>query len=99
MCFEYIDGETLEELVKSNKYQIQHIYFIIVKLVETISYLHDNEYIHRDLKPNNIMIIKENDKDIDLKIIDFGISILNDYSMKTNSCTRGWCPKEQEEIC
>ena len=40
------------------------------QLFHGISYLHSNLVVHRDIKPQNILITK----DLDLKIIDFNVS-------------------------
>jgi len=40
------------------------------QLVETLSYLHDKGYVHRDLKPDNLLI----SSDFSLKIADFTLA-------------------------
>ena len=44
------------------------------QVVEGIEYLHKKNIVHRDLKPSNLML----DSDNIVKIIDFGISKLQD---------------------
>ena len=48
---------------------------IIPSLNEGLHVLHENGIIHKDLKPSNIML---NDNQIDVAIIDFGISSIRD---------------------
>ena len=49
------------------------------QIIYGINYLHQNKIIHRDLKPENIMLVNSltedsRIEDIDVKIIDFGLS-------------------------
>ena len=43
------------------------------ELVESLSYLHSNGILYRDIKPENILL----DSDGHIKITDFGLSKLN----------------------
>jgi len=46
---------------------------IIFKIVSAVSYLHENNIIHRDIKLENIMF-ESNDPFAEVKLIDFGLS-------------------------
>jgi calcium-dependent protein kinase len=43
------------------------------KLFSAVKYLHQNKIMHRDLKPNNILLASQN-SNIEPKIIDFGLA-------------------------
>lgn len=43
------------------------------KLINSIAYIHSKDYIHRDIKPDNILF-KSKDDFSSLKLIDFGLS-------------------------
>uniref|UniRef100_A0A0K0G289 Serine/threonine-protein kinase PLK n=1 Tax=Strongyloides venezuelensis TaxID=75913 RepID=A0A0K0G289_STRVS len=45
--------------------------YVVREVARGISYLHENQIIHRDIKPGNIFLTK----DMDVKIGDFGLSI------------------------
>jgi serine/threonine protein kinase len=47
---------------------IEAVEHLFKQLIETLIYLEDKETMHRDLKPDNIMITRN----LQLKIIDFG---------------------------
>lgn len=70
---EYIEGKRLDEIdvfeLSNNKK-----YKIIEQLIEAVQVAHENNIIHRDISPQNIMI-QNNDK---IKLIDFGISKIKD---------------------
>ena len=46
---------------------------IVRRVLSAVEYLHNMQICHRDKKPENIMISKENDLS-SIKIIDFGLS-------------------------
>jgi serine/threonine protein kinase len=42
--------------------------------MSAVNHLHKNGIVHRDLKAENIMFRSSSDNDIEIKLIDFGIS-------------------------
>ena len=74
---EYINGTTLRSYIEEEKQakistlrNMEEIVFIGAILCSVLNYLQKKRILHRDLKPDNIMI----DNDGYLKIIDFGIA-------------------------
>ena len=70
---EFIDGITLRkkiEMKEKDNYDIEEIQFYGAILFSVLNYLQKQRIIHRDFKPDNIMI----DTNGYLKVIDFGIA-------------------------
>ena len=69
----YCEGGELTQLINSNNYLSEkRIKEIFIQIVEGVEFIHNNNVIHRDLKPNNILFLdKEKTKVV---IIDFGLS-------------------------
>ena len=44
------------------------------KIFSVVEYLHLNGISHRDLKPQNFLLIKTDNDDWDIRVIDFGLS-------------------------
>lgn len=70
LVIECIKGKTLTAYLKAKPSQIE-IISLLIELTTTIEYIHKNGVIHRDLKPDNIMI---DTNSFSIKLLDFGIS-------------------------
>jgi calcium-dependent protein kinase len=73
---EYLSGgELLEAVDKLKSFGEVEVAIIMKQLLSSMAYLHSKNIVHRDVKPNNIMLeAKPNDIEISIKIIDFGLS-------------------------
>ncbi|WP_314347622.1 Stk1 family PASTA domain-containing Ser/Thr kinase [Mammaliicoccus vitulinus] len=71
LVMEYIDGPTLKEyLCKEGKLSAEEAVEMTLQILKGIGHAHHHRIIHRDIKPQNILMTK-NDT---LKILDFGIA-------------------------
>ena len=57
-----------------NLLRVDDVVEIIYKCAKALHYAHGRGVIHRDIKPSNVMLTIDND----VRIIDFGIAIVND---------------------
>lgn len=71
IAFEYIEGESLEELLKRDK-QIDNFKAktILIDIASALSYAHETGIVHRDVKPANILIDRKTGIS---KLSDFGV--------------------------
>jgi serine/threonine-protein kinase len=67
---EYIDGFSLSEYIAKSVMNIELRIGIFKQLASALDYIHKLGVVHRDIKPDNIMMTR----DIQVKITDFGIS-------------------------
>lgn len=72
MVMEYVDGLTLKEyIVKHGPVAVDEAVRIMKQLTDAIAHAHANGLIHRDIKPQNILV----DQSGHVKVTDFGIAI------------------------
>ncbi len=73
IAMEYLEGKTLLEYMREKGgFTIRQVLFIASKLFSALQYAHKNGVIHRDIKPQNIMLTKERK----IKVMDFGLAVL-----------------------
>ena len=75
--YELADNGDLYEHLKNNGNIVQEKYAVrdvISPCLNTLSYLHTLNIIHRNIKPENIVLARTNDKMM-IKLADFGVSI------------------------
>ncbi|HVZ75477.1 MAG TPA: serine/threonine-protein kinase [Polyangia bacterium] len=77
---EFIDGQTLKELVTARPIAFPEVAAIVaVGIGEALAHAHAAGIIHRDVKPDNVMIRKDGV----LKVMDFGIAQVVDLERMT----------------
>lgn len=68
---EYIKGKSLRQIIEENDEIPEETSILWMSdIADVLLYLHNMGYIHRDIKPTNIMITEDGE----VKIIDFGIA-------------------------
>lgn len=96
IVMEYIEGKTLKQLIKKRGVlSLPEAIDIMLQLLDALASAHDSYIIHRDIKPQNIMI-KESGL---VKITDFGIAMaLNSAQLTQTNSVMGsvhYLPPEQ----
>ncbi|WP_407899798.1 protein kinase domain-containing protein [Scytonema sp. NUACC26] len=71
LILEYFDGRSLDRLIECQKFELRDFLEIAIQLACTLSELHKNQIIHKDIKSSNILLNVETKQ---AKIIDFAIA-------------------------
>ncbi|NOS72387.1 MAG: protein kinase [Verrucomicrobia bacterium] len=69
---EFVDGLNLRQLERTRKLSAREALQIVPQICEALQFAHDEGIVHRDIKPDNILL----DKKGRVKIADFGIAKL-----------------------
>lgn len=67
---EFVDGSTLRDVVEAGQLAPAHALAIVPHLCDALQYAHDKGVVHRDVKPENILMAADGA----VKIADFGLS-------------------------
>ncbi|OOM81567.1 protein kinase family protein [Clostridium sp. BL-8] len=73
---EYVEGKVFQDLLAREQYEFSknEIYKVGSQLLDLVEILHNNNIVHRDIRPTNV-ILKENG---DIALIDFGLARIID---------------------
>jgi len=75
LVMEFIDGLNLQEIIKVlGKPQSGLVLEIADQSLDAIGYLHRRKVIHRDISPDNILVARDEDGGLQIKLIDLGIA-------------------------
>lgn len=96
IVMEYVNGKTLKNLIKKRgALSLSETIDIMLQLTSGIACAHDSYIIHRDIKPQNVMILEDGR----VKITDFGIAVaLNSTELTQTNSVMGsvhYLPPEQ----
>src|SRR5262249_39536789 len=71
--FEFVKGKTAHELLDSQGHlPIQKVVVILRPICQALEFAHAKNFVHRDIKPYNIMVLEDGGA----KLMDFGIARL-----------------------
>lgn len=95
MVMPFIEGTSLQKMVEKNgtlPYELTVNY--IGQLGNAVGYIHQKHILHRDIKPDNVLVTPDNR----VVLIDFGSAraFVNDQEQRhTSILTHGYAPPEQ----
>jgi serine/threonine protein kinase/Flp pilus assembly protein TadD len=74
-AMEFVEGETLENLIKhSGRLAVKLALEIATQVAAGLAAVHKQKLVHRDIKPSNIMVSVEEGNTVTAKIIDLGLA-------------------------
>jgi serine/threonine protein kinase len=74
-AMEFVEGETLENLIKrSGRLEVKLTLEIATQVAAGLAAVHKQKLVHRDIKPSNIMVSLEEGGALTAKIIDLGLA-------------------------
>jgi len=78
IAMEYVEGQSLRKLLAEKELAAGNVIDVVMQICEGLNKAHQAGIVHRDMKPDNILI----DKDGRVKILDFGLAKLKSAATK-----------------
>ncbi len=80
IVMEYIDGITLKEYIEGQaEFKWKEAVHFTVQILRALQHAHDKGIVHRDIKPQNIMLLPDGT----IKVADFGIARFSRQDIRT----------------
>jgi serine/threonine protein kinase len=82
IAMELLEGRELRDIMNEGALlPIDQVLNIVAQVAQGLAYAHEHEIVHRDVKPSNIMVIRDGH----VKITDFGIARMASSSVRTQT--------------
>lgn len=82
---ERIQGQTLTQRIRSGHVPFEETASIVIRIAEALQHAHENNLVHRDVKPSNILL-RENGEAL---LADFGLAISEEEQRLESSAVVG----------
>jgi len=86
LAMEFVEGERIDEFCNHHQYSIEQRLKLFLTVCAAVQYAHSRLVVHRDLKPNNILVTPDGIP----KLLDFGIAklLVSEYETRSQDDTR-----------
>ncbi|HEX5337201.1 MAG TPA: serine/threonine-protein kinase [Gallionella sp.] len=82
IAMEFLQGRELRDIMKDGGLlPVDQVLDIVAQVASGLAYAHEHEIVHRDVKPSNIMVIRDGH----VKITDFGIARMASSAVRTQT--------------
>lgn len=82
IAMEYLHGRELRDALNENKtLPVSQVLDISIQVAQGLAYAHEHGIVHRDVKPSNVMIVRDGH----VKITDFGIARMASAAVRTQT--------------
>lgn len=82
IAMEYLQGRELRDIMNdAGLLPVSNVLDIVAQVASGLAYAHEHDIIHRDVKPSNIMVIRDGH----VKITDFGIARMASSAIRTQT--------------
>jgi predicted Ser/Thr protein kinase len=76
IVFEFVEGRTLRTEMSRHRFATEEILDVGIQLSDALAFAHEHGVVHRDFKPENIMLTPHSGSRGRTKILDFGLAKL-----------------------
>ena len=98
MAMEYLEGRSLSDLIDSaGALSPLRAVGVTLQILTSLTEAHAKGVIHRDLKPDNILLVKRGGVVDFVKVLDFGIAKIREQSLEMSEGGGGVAPQDEEQ--
>lgn len=77
LVLDYLKGTDLAAFIEKNgPLAADFAVMLFVQICDGLSHAHANGVLHRDIKPSNVILITNEDQEVEVKLVDFGLAKL-----------------------
>jgi eukaryotic-like serine/threonine-protein kinase len=73
---EYLEGRSLAQMMDEAPLPVQSIVHVLKQLCDALGAAHEQGIVHRDVKPDNIILVRRPGAPLFVKVLDFGVAKL-----------------------
>ena len=84
IILEFVKGRSLREMLRAGAIPLPQVFAVLHGILQGLNYAHRHNIVHRDMKPENVLISDEGE----VKVADFGIARLTDDSGEGSTATK-----------
>ena len=82
IAMEFLQGRELRDILNDGKRMpVEQVINVVAQVAQGLAYAHEHGIVHRDVKPSNIMVVREGH----VKITDFGIARMASAAVRTQT--------------
>ena len=82
IAMEFLQGRELRDILNEHTHlPVNQVLDIVIQVARGLAYAHEHNIVHRDVKPSNIMLVRDGH----VKITDFGIARMESASVRTQT--------------
>jgi serine/threonine-protein kinase len=82
IAMEFLQGRELRDVLREDgQMPVSRVLDVAAQVASGLAYAHDHQIVHRDVKPSNIMVIRDGQ----VKITDFGIARMASSAIRTQT--------------
>jgi serine/threonine protein kinase len=74
LVMELLEGRTLTQMVEDKPLEERRAANLMAQVAKALTDAHSHGVVHRDLKPDNILVVRLPDGDEHIKVLDFGLA-------------------------